>query len=98
MQRRDGGRNAGLPNESGPPGATITLISFAVAHCTSARPLCAAPATSSIVHSPSTVSQPTSGLLKSNASSDWAARRPFAATDVPTAEAPATNCRRDMAL
>src|SRR5262245_62826639 len=44
-----------------PPGATMTLNSLAVARCTSARPLCAAPGTSSMPHSPSIRSHPKSG-------------------------------------
>src|SRR5262245_28218184 len=78
----------------GPPGATMTLYSLSVARCTRARPRWEAPATSSVDQRPDIVSQPSSGLVKSNPS-DKAAR---SAVEVhrPRAVPPAMSCRLEM--
>src|SRR5262249_6502905 len=80
----------------GPPGATMTLYSLSVARCTRARPRWEAPATSSVDQRPDTVSQPSSGLVKSNPSDN--AARSAADAHRPRAVPPAMSFRLDMSV
>src|SRR5215470_19818764 len=78
----------------------MTLYSLSVARCTSARPPWEAPATSSVVQWPDSVSQPSKGLEKSNPSPNAADHATWSAADRPRPKAvlPATSWRLDMSL